>query len=620
MPQTTKINTATGHKCTTHSEGSMAAAPPPTEPQNALKRLTALPHAVAVTRICARKDGGVYSTASDGRVCLTNDTGRPSLKFGQRGSIEVDGWQHDLDLVEDQLLLGAGALATKAWDATTGAQVASLQGHQGATRCVSGFVTSRIATGGDDGFCRVSDLSREDAPCVAKLEPTQSEDYGVKSVLSDSSNVVTLVDAAGRLQLWDRRGGTPVALGEHPEIANKGIARDGTSIYSLGGRRAQVLAWDARKPGQSRIVGKHQDAPVALAMCSKGVLSASKDGGVALWDATSCSLLDELRAPGKKPTALSVVDDVVYACYSDRVVRAWEAGTVPRPPGPRPCCDCEGSGRKTLPSGSKCICVACFGSGKSPVDDVSSDEDDDVSTQAPPPPEVTKTVETKKAPAKVPSWLTKLTAVGALKAPAKPGQRGGLDVRSTRFKPGTLVVLAASLPDAEPVDTLKRKGGAEPSIRGNEVGEIKADDRSRVPYEVKGPRATTSWFEAAQLAACPPERAAKGKAALAAAKAPAPPKPPKAVPVRAPTSPSGADAAFMNFRGIAAAPVPGGTAVAPRAQPKTKEEKAAQRAADANVDASLQQYMAQREAKKAAAGGGRKPVSDRLKKLRERAG
>ena len=41
---------------------------------------------------------------------------------------------------------------------------------------------------------------------------------------------------------------------------------------------------------------------------------------------------------------------------------------------------------------------------------------------------------------------------------------------------------------------------------------------------------------------------------------------------------------------------------------------AAQRAADDNVDASLAQYMAQREAKKAARG--RKPVSDRLKKLR----
>ena len=118
------------------------------------------------------------------------------------------------------------------------------------------------------------------------------------------------------------------------------------------------------------------------------------------------------------------------------------------------------------------------------------------------------------------------------------------------------------------------------------------------PYEVKGPRATTSWFEAAQLAACPPERAAKGKAALAAAKAPAPPKPPKAVPVKAPTSPSGADAAFMNFRGGPSAPVPGGTAVAPRAQPKTKEEKAAQRAAAerrrvaSTAGASLQQWPA----------------------------
>ena len=46
-----------------------------------------------------------------------------------------------------------------------------------------------------------------------------------------------------------------------------------------------------------------------------------------------------------------------------------------------------------------------LGSGKSPVDDVSSDEEDDVSTQAPPPPKLPRP-ETKKAPAKVPSWLT----------------------------------------------------------------------------------------------------------------------------------------------------------------------------------------------------------------------
>ena len=83
-------------------------------------------------------------------------TGRPS-QVRQRGSPRRVAAR--LELVEDQLLLGAGALATKAWDAQTGAQVASLQGHQGATRCVSGFAVNRVATGGDDGFCRVSDLS-----------------------------------------------------------------------------------------------------------------------------------------------------------------------------------------------------------------------------------------------------------------------------------------------------------------------------------------------------------------------------------------------------------------------------------------------------------------------------
>ena len=75
------------------------------------------------------------STASDGRVCSDERRGttRPSNSDSAGRSKSV-GWQHDLGLVEDQLLLGAGALATKAWDAQTGAQVASLQGHSEAPR------------------------------------------------------------------------------------------------------------------------------------------------------------------------------------------------------------------------------------------------------------------------------------------------------------------------------------------------------------------------------------------------------------------------------------------------------------------------------------------------------
>ena len=152
-----QINTATGHKCTTHSEGSMAAAPPPAEPQNSLSAC-GVPHAVAVTRICARKDGGVYSTASDGRVCSTNDAGRPVSNSAARVD-RVDGWQHDLELVEDQLLLAAG-VARQGLGRKRAPRSRRYGATRGATRCVSGFAVNRVATGGDDGFCRVSDIAR----------------------------------------------------------------------------------------------------------------------------------------------------------------------------------------------------------------------------------------------------------------------------------------------------------------------------------------------------------------------------------------------------------------------------------------------------------------------------
>ena len=73
----------------------------------------------------------------------------------------------------------------------------------------------------------------------------ETEDYGGNAARG-RVNVITLVDAAGRLRPGPA-GRHARCVGRASRIANRGIARDGTSIYSLGGRRAQVLAWDARK-------------------------------------------------------------------------------------------------------------------------------------------------------------------------------------------------------------------------------------------------------------------------------------------------------------------------------------------------------------------------------------
>ena len=76
---------------------------------------------------------------AQGWWCVFHGIGRPRLFDERRGTPQsqirqrVDraaGWQHDLELVEDKLLLGGG-IGAKAWDAQTGAQVAAAEppGH-----------------------------------------------------------------------------------------------------------------------------------------------------------------------------------------------------------------------------------------------------------------------------------------------------------------------------------------------------------------------------------------------------------------------------------------------------------------------------------------------------------
>ena len=124
---------------------------------------------------------------------------------------------------------------------------------------------------------------------------------------------------------------------------------------------------------------------------------------------------------------------------------------------------------------------------------------------------------------------------------------------------------------------------------------------------MKGPRATTSWFEAAQLAAACRSAPPKGKAPLAAAKAPAPPKPPKAVPVKV-HEPVGRRRRLheLPWSCFGARPRRDRRGAARPAQ--TKEEKAAQRAADANVYRVAAPLRPSAKPKRPRAVGGARPT------------
>jgi len=182
--------------------------------------------------------------------------------------------------------------------------------------------------------------------------------------------------------------------------------------------------------------------------------------------------------------------------------------------------------------------------------------------------------------------------------------------KSNRLSVGDTVVLRASVENAgAPDDRLEaRQGGGPPSLQGDDVGIVEQDDRSRVPYRIRGPREpAASWYEAWEVVRCPGLRETAGRALLEVAvkkrlaPPPAPPKPQKAHEV------DDDEAGMFDFR---AAPSGNSRAAAKPAEPqKTVAEKRAERDAqiisDAAVTASLQAVQTRR-----------RPVSDRLKQLR----
>ncbi|EGB09298.1 hypothetical protein AURANDRAFT_63422 [Aureococcus anophagefferens] len=663
-----KVAVGGGHKVTTVADGALASAAPPAEPDGAA---CVLPHRIPVDRLCVsrRSPPVAYSTGADGRVCCSGLGGNARASFGERGVVAVESWQFDLALLEPPgtsrgWLCGGGALAgtavgcVKVWDAGDGRLERSMTGHAGPVRSLAVADPSGVlASGGDDGTCRIWDLAREGA-CVA-CSPAAPD--GLRVARRAARDVFVVGDAAGAARAWDARkpGAFASETGAAVPGGVVGLAADGDHWYTLGRcfqdwgdpararglpKASEVAKWDPRKlAAPSETVGFHQDVGVTLELCDAGLLSASRDGGVALWG-TGGGLAGELRcAPGRWTTAVSVPGgDQAYCVGSDRVLRVWDlaAGAT----STRPCCECGGAGRQDLPSGSSCVCVACRGTGRSPVDagfapDDDENGDNDAETErprgdggaaaaAPPKPRPSIT--------RAPSWLAKhakqpddktLPATLPTVARVRASRPFAANFSDRRFEPGDLVVLRNSLPeykDAAPA-LVKRQGANEPAIRGNEVGEILNDDLSRVPYEVRGPRGgAPSWFEAVQLAVCPPERAPAGKVALAkargAAKTPVPPTPPaKKAPSPTPADDDDADAfgAMFDFRAAPAAEPAQPPAKPAVTDAERRAQRDAQRAADRNVDDSMAQYMAQKAAHASAAGGGsRRPASDRLRKLR----
>ncbi|KAJ1458675.1 WD40-repeat-containing domain protein [Pelagophyceae sp. CCMP2097] len=667
MAQSSKEATSNGARVTTVASGTEAVASPPREPCCGVSGLFALKHSVRVDRIAVSNDGGVaFSTGADMKLLRTPLSGEG------RFSVDTKTSSTDLALWQDgrkMLVLTSGVLAgtrvgcIKVFDGQDGHVERSMT-SPGCVRSLSLGDSQSIFSGGDDGAVRLWDVERGD--CVD--QQSGPEDAPVKCV-KYGGGVLAIGDENGVPRFWDPRSpssdaskgeGHPGGIGprcialEFPRLFTAGRPLVSTMVggNAVASRRCEVVEWDARM-GKVATVGLHADAAVAVESLRDVsgrtlLVSAARDGGAALWDVSAGHVstaevgcvgcpLAELRFGQKlAPTALSTARGNVYVVGADRAVRAWDVSRIPTARTRRLCHACDGSGRVDL-GPVTCVCMECTATGLFPLDVLSGDarRDDDEDDDGGDASDGGEEAEEAPAPAaaEVPSWLaTWLPPGDAPASPVRSLARLRPDMpfseasKSNRLSVGDTVVLRASVENAgAPDDRLEaRQGGGPPSLQGDDVGIVEQDDRSRVPYRIRGPREpAASWYEAWEVVRCPGLRETAGRALLEVAvkkrlaPPPAPPKPQKAHEV------DDDEAGMFDFR---AAPSGNSRAAAKPAEPqksvlvsggecrvtfsrRTVAEKRAERDAqiisDAAVTASLQAVQTRR-----------RPVSDRLKQLR----
>ena len=228
-----------------------------------------------------------------------------------------------------RVVSGSYDKTVKLWDAATGAQLRTFEGHADRVTSVAFSPDgTKVLSGSED-----KTLKLWDAATGSLLRTFEGHANGVNSVAFSPDGARVLSGGwDGKLKLWDAATGALQRTFEGQEpISSVAFSPDGALLLSGSRGWWTTKLWDAATGAQLRTFEGHTDDVTSVAFSPDGtkVLSGSEDKTLKLWDAATGSLLRtfEGHANGVNSVAFSPDGASVLSGGRDKKLKLWDAAT-----------------------------------------------------------------------------------------------------------------------------------------------------------------------------------------------------------------------------------------------------------------------------------------------------
>ena len=235
----------------------------------------------------------------------------------------------------------------RVWDLASLTLVATLPGHRGTVRCLTGSIQmpNMVFSGSNDHTVRVWDMNALHGGDPRPGQALKGHKNWVRA-LATSANGDLLCSAAKDVRVWDtstltclhtlRAGGHWIFCLAVCRVSD-GAAQEDT-LYA-GCARGRIRAWrlselanrNAEQTGE--LPGYLERRVRAMACHGSTLLCGDQAGGVAAWDLSKMPAqgltLDEAHTAGVRAISVDTLTNVVFTAADDRCVKVWgEAPTA----------------------------------------------------------------------------------------------------------------------------------------------------------------------------------------------------------------------------------------------------------------------------------------------------